>query len=1131
MRNYEVPEPILNSPFEEPAEHWNIVEGEEPRRLKGRRPAMYFYRDPKAKPEKLEGTGAGIAIELKLVNRIREQLKTWREQGYPGVTRTTLELLRWWRREGRTPRLFFAQLEAAETTIFLTEARADYLQGIQIPRDEPSDEKKAQGYSGFLRYACKMATGSGKTTVMGMLCAWSILNKVNDRSDGRFSDTVLVVCPNVTIRNRLRELDPEEGEASIYRTRDLIPSHLMPRLTQGHVVVTNWHVFEPQTVQVGGVSARVVKAGTPERVRETIHIGSKTTTARGSRYLTVSDLERQVAAGLLTVLEEKKDTDGTLKKVVVESLRYVESDTSVVNRVLGREVGGKKNILVLNDEAHHAYRIKREEPEEDEEEAFGEEEEAEEFFREATVWIEGLDRVHRLHGINFCVDLSATPYFLGRVGQETNRPFPWVVSDFGLVDAIEPGLVKIPQLAVRDTTGADIPGYFNIWHWILPKLTPAERGGKRANPKPEAILKYAHHPIAMLYGLWETEREEWERQGTDPRPPVFILVCKTTHLAKVVYEWIADDRPPSGIPPAKMEGFRNRGGKAYTIRVDSKVVHETDTGEAKSDETRWMRFTLDTVGKMAWPADRQGRSIYPGDFEELAKKLGRDLDPPGCDVRCIVSVGMLTEGWDCNTVTHIIGLRPFMSQLLCEQVVGRGLRRVSYEVSPGGMFEEEVAKVFGVPFEVIPFKATTGAPPAPSPKRHHVHALPGKAQLEIRFPRVEGYTQAVRNRVAVDWARVPALHLEPGKIPSEVEVKGLNVNNVGRLSLSGPGRIDAVGLEEFRARHRMQELVFDLSRTLTRDYLAQGQCTVPAHRLFPQLARIVERYLEGKVRVHPPADRKDLFLAPYYGWLVEILLENIHPDASQGEVPEVPRYEATRGPGSTADVDFWTSREVREVVKSHLNYVVADTAKWEQSAACFIDRHPAAEAFVKNAGLGFAIPYLHNGQMHDYVPDFIVRMKSGAVNYLILETKGYDELEEVKRAAALRWVAAVNADERFNSWSYEVAKKPAEVSAILDRAQGGACDLAPTRPGSDVRETGGNSAADEVEFQALAEKWRAERPRGVDLDAMLDTPAYRAVIAMGQRAIGPILAALSRRPSHWVHALHRITGENPVPQE
>ncbi len=538
----------------------------------------------------------------------------------------------------------------------------------------------------------------------------------------------------------------------------------------------------------------------------------------------------------------------------------------------------------------------------------------------------------------------------------------------------------------------------------------------------------------MLGALWENTREEWAKRGNDPRRPVFILVCKNTQLANVVYEWLANDKAPTGIPPVKIEDFHNNGA-TNTIIVHSKVVHETDAGRAQGDQTRWMRFTLDTVGKTSWPMDSVGRPIYPEGFDELATKLDKPLHPPGRDVRCIVSVGMLTEGWDCSTVTHIIGLRPFMSQLLCEQVVGRGLRRASYDdFDEQGRLPEEVAKVFGVPFEVIPFKANKQAAPPPPVKRFHVHPLPNRAHLEIKFPRVEGYTQAIRNRVTVEWSRIPAPTLEPGRIPPEVEVKGLNVNNRGRPSLSGPGKLDQVSLEEFRAKRRLQELTFDLARTLTRDYKAQPHCSVPSHVLFPQVAAIVQRYLEGKVRVQPPAHVKDLFLAPYYGWVIERLVENIHGDVSQGESPEVPRYESTRGPGSTADVDFWTSREVREVTRSHLNYIVADTKRWEQSAAYFIDTHKAVRSFVKNSGLGFAVPYLHNGQMHDYVPDFIIRLNADTQRHLILETKGFDPLKEVKKAAAERWAKAVNADGKFGNWAFRMADNPTEVPGILSAA-------------------------------------------------------------------------------------------------
>ncbi len=461
--------------------------------------------------------------------------------------------------------------------------------------------------------------------------------------------------------------------------------------------------------------------------------------------------------------------------------------------------------------------------------------------------------------------------------------------------------------------------------------------------------------------------------------------------------------------------------------MDSKVVAETDDLEgSKDDEKRWMRWTLDTVGRQEWPRDRQGRPIYPEGFEELAHKLGRLLHPPGRDIRCIVSVGMLTEGWDCNTVTHIIGLRPFMSQLLCEQVVGRGLRRMNYDLTEDGKFTEEVAKVFGVPFEVIPFKQSA-ASGQPRVKNKHVHALPERAHLEITFPRVEAYSQAVRSRVTVDWEKVPSLVLAPNKIPPEVQVKGLNLNNQGRMSLSGPIRIDDVTLQEFRDKHRLQKLVFELASALTRDYVVQGHCEAPPHVLFPQIARIVQRYADDKVRRVAPAEKKDLFLSPYYGWLIEILVENIHPDTAAGELPELPRYEANREPGSTADVDYWTSKDVREIVRSHLNYVVADTRRWEQSAAYYIDTHPAVRSFAKNAGLGFSIPYHFNGQPHDFLPDFLVRLDLPDDCTLILETKGFDERKEIKQAAAERWVSAVNADGSFGRWAFRMLDTPEKV--------------------------------------------------------------------------------------------------------
>ncbi len=382
-------------------------------------------------------------------------------------------------------------------------------------------------------------------------------------------------------------------------------------------------------------------------------------------------------------------------------------------------------------------------------------------------------------------------------------------------------------------------------------------------------------------------------------------------------------------------------------------------------------------------------------------------------------------------MTHIVGLRPFMSQLLCEQVVGRGLRRASYEPGLNDRFSEEVAKVLGVPFEVVPFKAGA-APTTTKPKQFQIHALREKQQYEIRFPRVERYAAAVRNRVTVDWANVPALELDPLHIPAYVLMKANLPTNGGRPSLYGPGKVDDVTLENIRNEHRVQELSFIVAAELTKEYAASPACRAPAHALFPQMLQIVQRFVAEKVRVPSGGDVRDLLLSPYYGWLVERLREAIRPDETGGEAPEIAVYEQGRGDGSTAEVDFWTRRQPKEVMKSHLNAMVPDTEVWEQSAAAQLDRHPAVEAFVKNTGLGFAIPYVHDGQDHDYVPDFIVQLSGSPPLNLILETNGYDPLKEIKAAAAKRWVDAVNAEGSKGRWAYRMVSHPSEVPSAVE---------------------------------------------------------------------------------------------------
>jgi type III restriction enzyme len=387
---------------------------------------------------------------------------------------------------------------------------------------------------------------------------------------------------------------------------------------------------------------------------------------------------------------------------------------------------------------------------------------------------------------------------------------------------------------------------------------------------------------------------------------------------------------------------------------------------------------------------------------------------------------MLTEGWDCNTVTHIVGLRPFMSQLLCEQVVGRGLRRASYDLTEEGKFSEEVAQILGVPFEVVPFKQRKGPKPPPA-RQNHVQALSSRADLEIRFPRVEGYQQRIRARVGVDWDSIASVPVDPMKVPDEVKLKSTLLDK-GRPSLLEPGGIAKLDLEKWRSEATRQQREFEMAAVLTRHYSEQDKCEAPPQVLFPQMLEIVKRFVRERVVVDDERKRVDVFLSPYWGYAIERLTEAIHPAVSDGEDAEIPRYEQRRGVGSTADVDFWTVKRVKEVERSQVNYVVQDS-KWESSAAYHLDDSPHVVSFVKNQGLGFAIPYLHGGGDHEYFPDFLVKLTNGVM--LILETKGHDELEGVKAQAAERWVSAVNADGSHGEWRYALVHNMNEIPALL----------------------------------------------------------------------------------------------------
>ena len=1007
-----VENPIINSPYAEPRYHWLIRKGEPPRKQEGRRPASYFFRVPeraargrKAKEqiELIEEETQGEEYLLPIPNLIRQRLQEWRHRAYDGATRTTRELLALWRSPDRQQRLFFAQLEAAETILFLTEATADLLQGIQIPSDEPGPDAKAASYRAFVRYALKMATGAGKTTVMGMLAAWSILKKIADPTSPQYSDTVLIICPNVTIRDRLRELDPNLDELSLYRTRELVPRDRMNDLRRGEVLITNWHNLERREIsEVNGASARVVKRGVP--VTKTV-----TRTVNG-------------------------------QKETVTETRYYESDKAFLARLLGQRKGRSASILVMNDEAHHAYRRGIE----DEAEMVLDAETAARNDREATVWIEGLDRINQVlggrgNGIRFCVDLSATPFYIQGSGNEVGKPFPWIVSDFGLLEAIEAGMVKIPQLPARDVTGAETPPFFNIWRWVEEQ---ARKDGHTGPLTPSIVMSYATAPINTLAESWKKTLDEWQHQFSAGRrksaaPPVFIIVCRDTALAREVYAWLAEGASRYGEAPA---WFRNRPGQEVTVRVDSKVSEEIESGSGK-DEARRLRFILETIGKPAWPGGR-----VPEEYAVLAqrhnqKALEEDSElttldesiPPGRDIRCIISVAMLSEGWDATTVTHTVGLRPFGSQLLCEQVVGRTLRRTAYTPRDDGLLTEETAQVFGVPFELIPFKTNPDGGQIAQPDSHHIYAVQDKSAHEITFPVVEGYHDPGLVNIAIDWARAPTLELDPLQVPDSVLVMPL-VSQNGNLAPYGPGGSTLLDMQDWRKRNRVQQVAFCLAAAVTAQWVTERGDVIPTHRLFPQILGYAREFLATRLVCKGDRAPQDVGLNPYFQTSVGALLDAlVAVDRQEGktELPRIPTGRA--GVRSTAQVDFHTGKDIRAATKCHLNAVVSDTAKWEQSAAYGLDTHGAVAAWVKNDHLGLQIPYRLSNKRHVYLPDFVVRLTTGV--HLLLEIKGQLGDAEVKQAGARRWVEAVNRDGRWGCWTYAMLKHPADLYPLLDQLE------------------------------------------------------------------------------------------------
>lgn len=1036
-----VANPIINSPYEEPRHYWHIEEGREPEKREGRRLASYFLRVPEGaargrrsrnQGEMFDDTAKGQEYLLDLANLLRQRVAEWRKRDYRNATKVTKELLELWRSPDRAQPLFYAQVEAAEAVIFLVEGPADLKQGISVPMDEPGPAAKEAGYKAFQRYALKMATGSGKTTVMGMLAAWSILNKVANPQAAEYSDTVLILCPNITIRDRLQELKPEKDELSLYRTRELVPVHRMTDLRRGEVFVTNWHNLERRQLgDVNGQSARVVKRGTPVETVRTIKV---------SATQTPEQIQHQATIGAFEILSVERRANGTPKAYTVKETQYYESDAAFLRRILGGRKGRSSAILVMNDEAHHAYRRGSAE---DEDQYAEEDELAEADAREATIWIEGLDRINKAlggrgNGIRLCVDLSATPFYIQGSGNEVGNPFPWVVSDFSLLEAIEAGLVKVPQLPTSEDGDGDTPAYFNVWRWVQKQ---AQAEGHIGPVTVTEVMRFAAAPIVTLAQSWRETADKWKehfQQGSRRHdvPPVFIVVCKDTTIAKALYAWLAEGDPQygQGVPE-----FRNHPGESpVTVRIDSKVAEDIQAGGSQ-DETRRLRFVLETIGKTEWPG-RKVPEEYAAIVEKNNRKAFEDEDsglvtinaevPPGRDVRCIISVSMLSEGWDATTVTHVVGLRPFGSQLLCEQVVGRALRRTSYAVDPETkMFVEETAQIFGVPFELIPFKVEGGKPQPPTPPANHVYAEAEKSEYEIEFPVVEGFQDPGVVQVKVNWDRVGDLPLDPDVVPDETLLRGLVVHD-GRLLQYGPGAPVRIGLTEWRKGIRVQQVAFELAKVLTSKWREDRGYGIPSHRLFPQMLAAALQFIETRVEPLGTRQKQDVAMNPYFSKAIAMLMNAMDVVDAGGASQEKPVIAPGRaGVRTTRMVDFHTGKELHEANKCHLNAAVFDF-DWERQAGELLDAHPAVAAWVKNDRLGLVVPYRKEGTARKYLPDFLVRLTTGEM--MLIEIKGQLGDALVKKAAAERWCRAVTNDGRFGQWTYHLCFGKKELATVLE---------------------------------------------------------------------------------------------------
>ena len=996
MSQVVIENPIINSPFDEPTRHFEFSdEGITDEIIDGRRTSSYFV--PIASPKKRGSKQLSFDTEWtrdrieenNFVNNIRHRVALWRKGGYGGVTPTTAQLLAYWTDPNREKKLFFCQIEALETAIYILEvAKKEGEAWIENTIRTGNDTSNP----GLPRTAFKMATGSGKTVVMAMLIAWHTLNKRSNPQDARFSDTFLIVTPGITIRDRLRVLLPNDPE-NYYRQRDIVPAQLQDQLGQAKIIITNYHAFQQrEKIAAGKITKSILADGQPSP--------------------------------------------------------FSETPDQMVRRVC-RELGAKKNIIVLNDEAHHCYRRK---PDGLDEKLTGDDRiEAKQRDQEAHVWISGLEAVKAKIGVKAIYDLSATPFFLRGSGYPEGTLFPWVVSDFSLIDAIEAGIVKVPRVpVVDDSMTGEQPTYRDLWLRIREDLPRKGRKTEKVGGEPKLPVEL-QGALHSLYGDYEKHYRLWEK-NTEARargitPPVFIVVCNNTNVSKLVFDFIAGWEKKVGeelvVQAGKLSIFRNDDGngawlhRPNTVLVDSQQL---ESGESMSDDFKKIAAREIEEFKAEYRARFPGRDAENLTDEDLLREVMNTVGKAGKlgeHVKCVVSVSMLTEGWDANTVTHVLGVRAFGTQLLCEQVVGRGLRRMSYAANEKGHFNPEYAEVYGVPFSFIPCSGATNDPkPGPLPTR--VRALENRIACEITFPLLLGYRYDVAGeRLTAIFTDQSRLTLSTADIPTITE----NAPIVGASSIHT--------LDDLKCR-RPNEIAFLLAKLTLEKYFRQdGDIRTDRpekhefdgevkYWLFPQLLGIAKRWLDECVTLKDNTFPQLLLLIKFAHDAADRIYNAIVASTDAADVlkPILRPYDTI---GSTRYVDFDTTRPVfaTHTDKCHISHVVADTGSWEQKMAEALENMPEVIRYVKNHNLGFTISYTLNGEEKNYIPDFIACIDDGLglddLLNLIVEVTGEkkkDKAAKVATASTL-WVPAVNNHGGFGRWGFVEVADPWDAQNLI----------------------------------------------------------------------------------------------------